>query len=675
MNKPNEDGYQLWLRYPLVNDAALLNQYRRLISHVTLPEESSTATLIYNELHTALPGLLGQPVQISKQLPIGSGVIIATRETLPTLGLNPPTVNTDNLGGEGFLIYTQPNGGHPRIIITGNTAVSTLYGTFHFLRLLQTHQDIRNLAITSVPRIKKRILAHWDNLDGSIERGYAGQSLWQWDDLPNRIDPRYHDYARALASIGLNGTNLNNVNANSLSLTTEYIKKAAALADVFRPYGIRVYLAPRLSAPVELDGLPTADPRETAVSQWWQDKVDEIYRHIPDFGGFQIKANSEGQPGPQDDGANHHDGANMLATALEPHGGTVLWRAFVYDVTVDSDRAKCAYKEFVPLDGRFHKNVFVQVKNGPIDFQPREPFTPLFGAMEHTPLALELQVTQEYLGQSIHLVYLGEMWKEVLDADTYAKGGNNPVAHVVDGLDDEHDDSCIIAVANTGDDRNWCGHHFSQANWYAYGRLAWDYTLSAGSIADEWIRMTWANDQKVINALQKIMHKSWPACIDYMTPLGLHHLCVEGHHYGPDPGLSTAPREDWNNIYFHRADSEGLGFDRTSTTGSDAVSQYHSPLREQFDSLETCPEELILWFHHVPWDHKMQSGRTLWQELQHRYRRGVDEVVEMQNIWHSLETEIDAERFAHVNKRLDRQLASAQEWRDVCIAYFGQFVA
>jgi alpha-glucuronidase len=558
-------------------------------------------------------------------------------------------------------------------VIAGNSGPAVLAGTFHFLRLLQTQQDINTLNISTCPRIRHRLLGHWDNLDGSIERGYAGRSLWNWDELPEISGTRYHDYARACASLGLNGTVLNNVNARAKSLSAEYLQKTAALADLFRPYGLRVYLSPLFSAPIQLGGLATNDPRNPAVAEWWTRKVDEIYRLIPDFGGFEVKANSEGQPGPQDYGANHDDGANMLAAILEPYGGMVLWRAFVYDATTDADRAKCAYKEFVPLDGTFRPNVFVQVKNGPIDFQPREPFHPLFGAMEKTPLALELQITQEYLGQSTHLVYLAGMWKEILDSDTFAREPGSTVAGIVDGSVHGHDISSIVGVANTGSDRNWCGHHFAQANWYAYGRLAWDYNLSAEAIANEWARMTWSNDPLVVDAIKAMMLGSWEACINYMTPLGLHHLMQEGHHYGPDPGFNAAPRADWNNVYYHRADAEGVGFDRSSS-GSNAVSQYRNPLREQFNDMATCPEELLLWFHHVPWDQRLRSGQTLWQELQQRYDAGVAFVKEMDRIWRGLQDKIDPQRHKHVSERLQQQLENARLWREVCVGYFGRFL-
>jgi alpha-glucuronidase len=667
----DEDGYELWLRYRRVN-ADCLDDYRAAIGEIVVCGVSATSDIIRRELKRALSALLDRMVPASTHRPAGSAVVVGTVQALEAIDVTLPPDHVNRLGDEGFLIRSGTPGHHNWMVITANSDVAVLFGVFHFLRLLQTQQPIHALDVVSIPRIRQRILSHWDNLDGTIERGYAGRSLWLWADLPHTIDPRYHDYARACASIGINGTVLNNVNAQAESLSTAYLIKAAALAAVFRPYGLRVYLSPLFSAPMELGHLNTSDPRDPNVAAWWRAKVDEIYRLIPDFGGFQIKANSEGQPGPRDYGATHADGANLLAEALEPYGGSLLWRAFVYDTSIETDRAKCAYREFVPLDGRFRSNVFVQVKNGPIDFQPREPFHPLLGAMERTPLALELQITQEYLGQSIHLVYLGGLWKEVLDADTYAQGSGSTVARVVDGTVHGHTTSCIVGIANTGTDRNWCGHHFAQANWYAFGRLAWDHTLSAEAIAEEWIRSTWSNDLSVVDQLKAMLLGSWPACIDYMTPLGLHHLMQEGHHYGPDPAFAAAPREDWNNIYYHRADAAGVGFDR-SHTGSDAVAQYHSPLREQFDAVATCPEKYLLWFHHVAWTQRLASGRTLWEELQQWYAAGVDFVEKMQAAWQSVQDEIDPQRYEHVRQRLIQQLNDACLWREVCVNYFGQF--
>jgi alpha-glucuronidase len=674
MDKAGEDGYELWLRYRKVDNPGQLAQYRDAIHVAVVLGKSATADMLRRELARALPVLLDNAVPLSDERPANNALVVGTVDQLDAVGIDLPQADYRRLGEEGFLIRSHRIASGTWTLIAGNSGPAVLAGTFHFLRLLQTHQDIGSLNLSICPRIRHRVLGHWDNLDGSIERGYAGRSLWNWDELPEVTQTRYHDYARACASIGINGAVLNNVNAQAESLSPEYLQKTAALADLLRPYGIRVYLAPRFSAPVQLGGLATNDLRDPAVAEWWRQKVDEVYRLIPDFGGFEVKANSEGQPGPQDYGANHDDGANLLAAALEPHGGMVLWRAFVYDVATDADRAKCAYKEFVPLDGKFRPNVFVQVKNGPIDFQPREPFHPLFGAMEVTPLALELQITQEYLGQSIHLVNLAPMWKEILDSDTYAKGPGSTVAGIVDGSANGHPSSCMVGVANTGSDRNWCGHHFAQANWYAFGRLAWDSDLSAEAIADEWVRMTWSNDPLVLDAIKTMMLGSWEACVNYMTPLGLHHLMQEGHHYGPDPGFNAAKRADWNNVYYHRADAKGVGFNR-STTGSNASSQYHSPLREQLNDMATCPEELLLWFHHVPWDHCVRSGRTLWEELQHRYDAGVAFVQEMDSIWQSLQARIDPRRHQHVSERLKQQLENARFWRQVCIDYFGRFAS
>ncbi len=658
-----EDGYELWLRYRPVEDKERLAQYRAAIAGASVLGKGGTTAIIRHELERALPALLDRPTPVYGQIKRGAECILGTRDGFLARG-----VAIRELDDEGYHILTSPEG----ILISANTATALLTATFHFLRMLQTHQDIRGLDLIGRPRIRYRILAHWDNLDGSVERGYAGRSLWNWDALPDTLDPRYSDYARACASIGINGTVLNNVNADPRSLTAPYLRKAAALADLLRGYGIRIYLSPALTAPTLLGGLPTSDPRDPAVATWWKRKVGEIYRLIPDFGGFQVKADSEGQPGPRTHGANHDDGANMLAAALAPHGGSLLWRAFVYDTTIDADRAKCAYKEFTPLDGEFGSNLLVQVKNGPVDFQPREPFHPLLGAMKHTPLALELQITQEYLGQSTHLVYLAPMWREVLDSDTYAEGPGSTVGKIADGSLFGHALSSIVGVANTGSDRNWCGHHIAQANWYAFGRLAWDWSLSPETIADEWIRMTWSNDAQVVDALKRMMLGSWEACINYMTPLGLHHLMRAHHHYGPDPAFSTARRIDWSNVYYHRADAKGLGFDR-SRNGSNAVSQYHSPLAEQFGDIHSCPDELVLWFHHAPWDHRLHSGRTLWEELQHRYAAGVAFVEQMRDTWHDLRA-LDPQRHADVAERLERQLENAREWRQVCLDYFGRFL-
>jgi alpha-glucuronidase len=560
----------------------------------------------------------------------------------------------------------------PCIAIAANKDICVLYGTFHFIRLLQTQQRIENIAITSTPAIKHRILNHWDNLDRTVERGYAGFSLWDWHRLPGYIDQRYIDYARANASIGINGTVLTNVNANAQVLTEPYLKKVAALANVFRPYGIKVYLTARFSAPVEIGGLSTADPLDANVKAWWKKKVDEIYTYIPDFGGFTVKANSEGQPGPQNYNRNHAEGANMLAEALAPHNGIVMWRAFVYSNEVPEDRAKQAYNEFKPLDGSFAKNVLVQVKNGPIDFQPREPFHPLFGAMPKTPLMMEFQLTQEYLGFATHLVYLAPLFKECLDADTYIKGKGSTVARVVDGSLENHSLTGIAGVANIGNDRNWTGHPFAQANWYALGRLAWNPSLSSETIAEEWVRATFTNDEKSVSTLKNMMLASREVTVQYMTPLGLHHIMGWNHHYGPAPWIKDKPRADWTSVYYHQADENGIGFNRTAT-GSKALLQYTPEVQKIYSSVETCPEEYLLWYHHVPWNHKVKSGRTLWDELCYRYYQGADSVRRMQQQWNALKGIVDEERFQQVSSLLAIQHQEAIWWRNACILYFQTF--
>ncbi len=480
-----EDGYRLWLRYAKVQDKALRDGYRSGISSIVAQGNTETERILTQELQRGLEGMLDTTIPTTASVKEGA-LVVGTPETSPFVsGLN-WNEEISHLGPEGYLIRSCVLEGRRVTIIASQSPIGCLYGAFHLLRLIGTHQVIGHLNIAEKPHIHRRILDHWDNLDGTIERGYAGKSLWKWDKLPGRVDSRVTDYARACASIGLNGAVLNNVNADPRLLTTPYLEKAAALARALWPYGIRVYLSANFGAPKAVGGLPTADPLNPAVEKWWQAKADEIYGLIPDFGGFLVKANSEGQPGPQDYHRTHAQGANLLARVLAPHGGVVMWRAFVYDDKVDADRIKRAYKEFKPLDGKFDPNVFVQVKNGPLDFQPREPFSPLFGAMPKTPLAAELEVTQEYLGQSTHLVYLAPMWKEFLDSDTYAKDPGSTVEKVVDGTLEDHADSAIAGVANTGDDRNWCGHPFAAANWYAFGHLAWNPSLSAESIAEEW---------------------------------------------------------------------------------------------------------------------------------------------------------------------------------------------
>lgn len=569
---------------------------------------------------------------------------------------------------DGYIIKGDKN----KIIISASTDAGLLYGTYHLLRLQQIGRTTDQLNIEEKPSYDIRILNHWDNLDGTIERGYAGYSLWKWDELPHTLSPRYKEYARANASIGINGTVLNNVNASPKILSSEYITKVKSLADIFRPYGIRVYLSVNFASPKVLGGLANSDPLNKDVQRWWKDKVNDVYKQIPDFGGFLVKANSEGQAGPQDYGRTHADGANMLADVLKPHGGIVMWRAFVYNPTSE-DRAKQAFQEFMPLDGQFRENVIIQIKNGPVDFQPREPFSPLFGALQDTPEMIEFQITQEYLGFSNHLVYLAPLFEETLKSDTYANGEGSTIAKITDGTLRKHKFTAISAVANIGENVNWCGHHFAQSNWYAFGRLAWNHELQSEQIADEWIKMTFTNSNEFVEPIKKLMMSSRETCVDYMMPLGLHHIFAFTHHYGPEPwGDMPGGRPDWMPWYYHNANETGLGFDRT-TSGSNAVSQYFPPLDQTFNDISLCPENLILWFHHVSWKHKMKSGRILWDELCYHYDRGVQQVREYQKVWDKVGAKIDSQRFKEVQSKLKIQARDAVWWRDACLLYFQTF--
>jgi len=619
-----EPGYKLWLR-----STANANQSGPDKVTVTFDRKKLSPTL--DEVHRILnAGWKGAPIHIS----------LHRKHKAP-------------LGKEGFEIRNEGE----TIRIIANTDIGALYGAYALLRIAGSGHTIPEV-LTETPAYDLRILNHWDNLDGTIERGYAGHSLWKWEELPGTISPRYEDYARANASIGINGTVINNVNASPAILSAEYLAKVKTLADIFRPYGIKVYLSVNFASPMVLDSLHTADPLDKEVRQWWKKKADEIYRLIPDFGGFLVKANSEGQPGPMDFGRTHADGANMLAKALKPHGGIVMWRSFVYS-PIDADRAKQAYMEFQPLDGQFDHNVIIQVKNGPIDFQPREPYSPLFGAMPSTPEMVEFQVTQEYLGHANHIAFLAPMWKEFFNFVSPASL------------------KAAAGVANIGDDNNWTGHPIAQANWYAFGRLAWNPALTSEQIADEWLSQSLISNadtpENVKKSLSLMLLDSRETVVDYMMPLGLHHIFAFGHHYGPEPWCDVpGARPDWLPKYYHNADTIGLGFDR-SPSGSNAVEQYPEPLRSQLADIATCPEEFLLWFHHVPWTHKMKSGRTLWDELCIAYQRGTDRVVAYQKIWQTARPYIAPALFADVEQRLMTQARDAQWWKDACILYFQQY--
>ena len=655
-----EDGSALWLRYSTGAKAIIMNK-----------KQSPTLNIAVSELRNFWQGGIPITLEIQKNKELRA------------------------LGNDGYIIRASKDGNHLTITSSGEQGI--LYGTYHLLRLQATGQlsesTLKSLNVSEKPDYRIRVLNHWDNLDGTIERGYAGHSLWKWDELPSVVSPRYEAYARANASIGINATVINNVNASPKILSDDYLQKVKVLADIFRPYGLKIYLSINFSSPAALGGLSTSDPLDKEVIAWWKKKAKDIYSLIPDFGGFLVKANSEGQPGPCDYGRTHAEGANMLADVLKPYCGIVMWRAFVYSPT-DSDRAKQAYLEFEPLDGKFRDNVIVQIKNGPIDFQPREPFSPLFGAMKKTPVMPEFQITQEYLGFSNHLVFLAPMWKECLDSDTYVQGAGSTIARVTDGSLFSHSLTAIAGVTNIGDDINWCGHPFAQANWYAFGRLAWKHSLSSEQIGEEWLRQTFLplalqpyNDsvneisskerQQLHSQLSllnsQLLQESREAVVDYMMPLGLHHIFAWGHHYGPEPWCYIpGARPDWMPSYYHRADDGGIGFDRSSK-GSNATAQYHSPLCEQLDNVDTCPENLLLWFHHVPWNHRMKSGRTLWAELCYAYDRGVQETRNFQKLWAPMEKYIDPERFRDIQHRLKIQTRDAVWWKDACLLYFQQF--
>ena len=593
-----EDGHQLWLRYQPINKAKVIT---------TL--QSPTIDIILQELESYYRG---------------EAIALKLDKTMP---------DDDGYRFDGSTLLARRESG-------------LLYGTYALLR--------GDTQVESHPTYQLRLLNHWDNLDGSIERGYAGNSIFEWFHLNKEL---IKEYARANASLGINGSVLNNVNASPKMLTTPYLKEVKQIADILRPYGIKVYLSINFATPMALKETKTADPLDKSVVRWWQKKAKEIYKLIPDFGGFLVKANSEGQPGPGDFHRTHAEGANMLADALKPYHGIVMWRCFVYGANhKGEDRVKQAVSEFKPLDGQFRDNVILQTKNGPLDFQPREPYSPIFDQIKQTPNMVELQITQEYLGQSRHLVYLAPMWQEFFSQV-------NPRS--LKG---------IAGVANIGLDRNWCGHHFSQANWYAFGRLAWNPQLSADRIAREWIGQTFTTNEQFVTMVSQLMMESREACVNYMMPLGLHHIFKFDHHYGPEPdGFIASYPLEWCPVYYHKADKNGVGFERSSK-GTDATSQYRPEVARRYDNIDTCPENVLLWFHHVSWDYQMKDGSTLWESLQYHYNEGVLWTEHAQNLWHNLLRHyIDEQRWREVDERLNHQVENAREWRDTCLKYFGQF--
>lgn len=628
-----EDGSRLWLRMPQAKQPVAVSADKGM-------KMTPTLKIAQQELKNYVQG----------------GVAV-------TLQVRPDAVKRD-----GFEIVNNKG----QVTIASASQMGVLYGTYALLRMQACGKSLpQGVVAHEEPSYDLRVLNHWDNPDGTIERGYAGMSIWNWDELPKTLSPRYEAYARANASIGINATVLNNVNAKPMMLSDEMIKKVAALARVMRPYGIKVFLSVNFASPMVLDGLSTADPLHADVKKWWERKVKFIYKNIPDFGGFLVKANSEGQPGPQDYNRTHADGANMLADVLKPYNGVVMWRAFVYAPSSD-DRACQAYNEFMPLDGQFRDNVIVQIKNGPIDFQPREPFSPLFGSMKKTQVMPELQITQEYLGESVHSVFLATMWKNCLDANTF-HGEQATVGKVTQSRVAPHSVTAIAGVANIGNDVNWTRNDLAQANWYAFGRLAWNSQLSASQIADEFLQTTFTADERFVVPMRQVMLRSWHAAIQYMMPLGLHHIFAMEHHYGPGAWHDfEGGRDDWKPWYYHKADSLGIGFDRTMT-GSKAVAQYAQPLASTYNNIETCPEDLLLWFHHVPWDYIMRNGLTLWDNLCYAYNEGVTLADGFAATWKKMQPYIDAERYNRLDIRFNRQARDARWWRDATLHYFARF--
>ena len=609
----------------------------------------------------ALVSACSRPVPVAQD---GSDLWLAAARPYEEVLSSVQTRIDPALPAEGYHIFDRDG---QRFIEAGSDA-GLRYGVYALQRAEALGQAGPGLELSEAPFYDLRLLNHWDNLDDTVERGYAGESMWEWTS-PTIPEERIRRYGELCASVGINGSVLNNVNSNPLILDAEHIDRVARIADILREYGIKTYVSIKWTSPIALNGLKSGDPLDPKIRQWWKDKAAEIYAAIPDFGGFLVKANSEGQAGPQDYGRTHADGANMLAEALAPYGGIVMWRAFVYSPT-SPDRANQAVEEFLPLDGKFADNVIVQIKNGPVDFQPREPFSPLFGRLKDTKMMMEFQITQEYLGFSNHLAYHGTTWEECLDSDTYRDGPGSTVAKMV---------TAIAGVANTGQDPNFCGYVFAQANWYAFGRLAWDPELGAEQIADEWIRQTFlkpegmserAYEAKFIAPVRDIMMASREAVVDYEMPIGLHHL-FGGTHYGPMPWDRTPPRPDWQPPYYHQANAEGIGFDRTSS-GSDNAHQYNEPLATVFNDVNRCPEDLILWFHHLPWDYVLPSGRTVWDALCWHYDRGVRQVEAFRQTWAGLQPYVAPALFAETAAKLEIQQHDAEWWRDACVGYFQQ---
>ncbi len=672
-SKKSSSMYKCWLKYYKLTNKKLLAEYKDFLKEIVVVEKSAISMSAVKELKLGLNGILGiRPAQSkipTKEACLILGTIDAVKGLVPL-----SEKERQSIGEEGFIIKLTADNNEKTLLIAGKTDKGLLYGVFCLLRLIQTETEIEALPRIENPANQLRMINHWDNIDGSIERGYAGKSIFFKNNKFTGTLDRITDYARMLASVGINAIAINNVNVHKLEtllITDKYIKGVVRLTEIFRNYGIKVFLSINFASPLQFGGLATANPLDKQVREWWKSRAEYIYSHIPDFGGFLVKADSEGRPGPFSYGCTHADGANMLAEALKPHGGLVIWRCFVYNCLQDwrdrtIDRAKAAYNHFMPLDGTFAENVLLQIKHGPMDFQVREPVSPLIGGLEKTNQLLELQITQEYTGQQKHLCYLVPMWKEILGFDTFAKGKGTNVKKIISREVFNNKFGGFAAVVNIGDDHNWTGHQLAQANTFGYAQLAWNPDLTSEEIAETWIRLTYSNSSKVVDTIKDMLLDSWRIYENYTSPLGIGWMVNPNHHYGPN--VDGYEYDKWGT--YHRADHKGIGVDRTVKNGTGYTGQYHKEIAELYENLETCPEELLLFFHHVPYDYKLKSGETLLQYIYNTHFKGVEQAEELRTKWLSLEEKVEEEVFSHVLGRLEGQIEHSKEWRDVINTYF-----
>ena len=667
-------GYNCWLSYHILENRQLREAYSKWASNIVVSKASDDTNIALNELRSGLKGILGLDASVSSEPEQSSFIYMGVLGRGNSIDSYVKYDEVIQIGSEGFIIKAVKVGDGEAIVVAGTTIKGLLYGVFGLLRMLHTETVIEGILKIENPSNQLRIINHWDNIDGSIERGYAGKSIFFTDNKITEDLDRIIDYARLLCSVGINSIVINNVNVHkfeTMLITDRYLNDVATLVQIFRDYGIKVYLSANFASTIEIGGLATADPLDPQVRMWWKEKADEIYSLIPDFGGFLIKADSEFRPGPFTYGRTHADGANMLAEALEPHGGLVIWRCFVYNCMQDwrdriTDRARAAYDNFMPLDGLFKENVLLQIKNGPMDFQVREPVSPLFGGLRKTNQLLELQITQEYTGQQKHLCYLVPMWKEILDFDTMAQGKDTSVKKIISGSVFNNKSGGMAAVTNIGNDLNWTGHQMAQSNTYGYARLCWNPDLSSEQITDEWVRMTYSNNEKVVNTVKEMLMGSWRTYENYTSPLGIGWMVNPNHHYGPN--VDGYEYDKWGT--YHRANNKGIGVDRTVRSGTGYAGQYHNDVARVYENMEKCPEELLLFFHHVPYDYRLKSGETLIQYIYNTHFKGVEEVEELVNKWKSLKGLVSDEIFRHVSERLEGQLEHSKEWRDVINTYF-----